>query len=88
MSSSTNWYYRLGTDGDNTFLWTGSIVSAVKVTKAQVREAIRRKERLTRLPSRTIIMSQRELCEQKGLKVETDNTAVINEALNLINKYC
>ena len=85
MSSSTNWYYRLGTDGDNSFLWTGTIVSKVKITRDQAKYYIRKKERMQRLPARTIVMSQRELLKQRGHVTQDDTTT---NALNLIKEFC
>ena len=87
MSSSTNWYYRLGTDGDNSFLWTGSIVSKVKITRDQAKYFIRQKERVQRLPARTIVMNQRELLQQKRATVRQP-TNETKEALSLIKEYC
>ena len=85
MSSSTNWYYRLGTDGDNSFLWTGSIGSKVKITRDQAKHFIRTKERMQRLPARTIVMSQRELLKQRGHVTQDDTTT---NALDLIKEFC
>ena len=80
--NSHNWYYRLGTDNDSTFLWTGHISTNTRITRVQARNFIRQKERLQRLPARTIVMSGRELCLSKGYDSETA------EAIKLIGKYC
>ena len=80
--NSNNWYYRLGTDNDDTFLWTGHISSNTRITRTQARHFIRQKERLNRLPARTIVMSSRELCQSRGYDSET------SEAIKLIGKYC
>ena len=92
MNSKYNWYYRLGSDNDNTFLWTGHISSNTRITREQAKQFIRQKERLNRLPSRTIVMSARELVKSKARPVTVSATRPQNQevatALMLVNKFC
>jgi hypothetical protein len=63
---SKEWYYRLGNHDDNDgFLWSGRIKSEEDLTEAQAREMVRRREHLTKLPSRTIVLSAENLTGNK-----------------------
>ena len=58
------WFYRLG-DADplNGFLWSGRITTSQPVTRAQAKHLIRKKLRVARLPSRTIVMHAGDLAQ-------------------------
>ena len=64
MSEDSRWYYRLGNSECNEFLWTGAI-NAAKITRAQVKTAIRKREGLERLPSETVVVSQKQMSAAK-----------------------
>lgn len=65
MTESTRWYYRLGNQDGHEFLWTGAITCTEKITKAEARRAVAKKERVKRLPANTIVVSCRELSRRK-----------------------
>ena len=65
MTESTRWYYRLGNQDGHEFLWTGAITCSDKITKAEARRAVAKKERVKRLPANTIVVSGRELARRK-----------------------
>ena len=58
----TEWFYRLGNaDPLSGFLWSGRITTSSPITRAQAKHLIRKKLRIARLPSRTIIMHAGDL---------------------------
>ena len=64
-NESSRWYYRLGNSECNEFLWTGAISSATKVTKAEIKRAICKRERLKRLPAHSVVVSQTQMSTAK-----------------------
>ena len=65
MTEATRWYYRLGNQEGNEFLWTGAVTVSEKITKAQARQVVAKQNRLKRLPAHTIVVSERELSQRK-----------------------
>ncbi len=65
MTESTRWYYRLGNQDGHEFLWSGAITVTDKISKAQARRAVAKRERVKRLPANTIVVSSRELSQRK-----------------------
>jgi len=79
MTESTRWYYRLGNTDANEFLWSGAITINDKITKAQARRLVAKRERCKRLPANTVVVSCKELakkrwCEAK-IRQATEKTA-------------
>ena len=65
MTESTRWYYRLGNQDAHEFLWTGAITVTDKITKAEARRVVAKRERVKRLPANTIVVSCAELSRRK-----------------------
>ena len=61
MTEASRWYYRLGNQDGHEFLWTGAITVTGKITKADARRAVAKRERVKRLPANTIVVSSQEL---------------------------
>ena len=61
----TRWYYRLGNQEGNEFLWSGAITVNHKIDKAEARRVVAKSHRLQRLPANTIVVSERELHQRK-----------------------
>ena len=65
MTESTRWYYRLGNQDGHEFLWTGAVSVSEKITKAEARRVVAKRERVKRLPANTIVVSCAELSRRK-----------------------
>ena len=67
MSKNTahRWYYRLGNSNCHDFLWSGAISSAEKVTQAEIKRAICKREGLKRLPNHSVVVSASQMYSAK-----------------------
>ena len=66
-------FYRLGNEDAQTgFIWTGRITTSQPVTIKQARALIRKHERLSRLPAKTLVMSVTDLIAHKRARLEAN----------------